>query len=119
MSMSQQDAVRTAEKLAKEHGGALPSATWLKDKYPGLYGVVRNRPELFAHLPKKCSVKDWVAVAEKLAKEHGGTLPSRLKDKFSKLAGAIRNHPVLFAHIPQKRSIKDWVTIGERLAKES
>ena len=46
--------VPTAEKLAKERGGVLPSRRWLrKHGFTGLSGAKRRRPELFEHLVQK------------------------------------------------------------------
>jgi len=119
-----------AEKLAEEHGGVLPGYRWLtRQGYRGLAHALYNHPQLFAHIrqPEKTkrTPEEWVAVAERLAGEHGGVLPGpqELPRKgYRNLPDTMRLHPQLFAHIGQHaratRAPKEWVGIAERLAGE-
>jgi len=121
--------VPIAERLAAQNGGTLPCGQWLRQHgHGGLAQAIYNRPELFLHVPQQSekgrTPQEWVAVAEKLAGEHGGTLPTALtKNGYSGLDTAIRKHPHLFSHIPQKRrqrghSPEHWIPLAEELAKE-
>jgi len=95
------------EKLAEEHDGVLPSSYWLKKNVcSGLSFCMRKRPELFAHIlqdRKGKTPEEYVKIAEKLAKEHDGVLPSLIwpDGNHRALYGCIRRHPEVFAHIPR------------------
>jgi hypothetical protein len=106
---SHEEWVLIAERLAKEHAGILPYPRWLKDNgYTGLDRRIRKWPELFSLIKqdsrKRKTPEEWIPIAEKLAKEHGGVLPSTgwLQKNAGGLDQAIRNHPELFAHIRRK-----------------
>lgn len=52
------DHILTAEKLAKENNGILPSISWLKKNgHKTLYGYIGKYPEKFKHIPK--DTKRW------------------------------------------------------------
>lgn len=81
------------------------------------------------------STEDWVPVAEGIACETGGTLPSLWeleKNGHDALADAMRRRPELFAHIPRAigkkegknrgkkgRPPEEWVPVAEELAREN
>ena len=45
--------LETAEQLARENGGLLPTPTWLLDNgYKALYAYIKANPDLFAHVPR-------------------------------------------------------------------
>ena len=49
-TMTNDKAVRIAEKLAKENGGTLPNPKWLEKNYSDLQQAMRKHPRAFAHL---------------------------------------------------------------------
>ena len=125
--------VPVAERLAAENGGVLPGENRLcENGYAGLPSTMRNRPELFAHIGQNKrllrSMDEWVAVAERLAAEHG-RLPSNRqlkKDGFGGLRKAMNKRPELFSHIKWahieqniRRTPEEWVPVAERLAAEN
>jgi hypothetical protein len=103
--------VPVAEKLAKENGGTLQCGHWLDNNgYSRLYRAMLRYPELFAHIKQENkagkNAEEWVPIAEKLAKENGGTLQNAkwLKNNgYSGLDRAMKRHPELFAHIKQEQ----------------
>ena len=117
--------VLIAEKLAAENGGMLPSRAWLrKNQYTKLATMIDYKPELFTHIKQEKtynSLEEHVQIAEKLAAENGGILPSGAwlrKNRYG-LRGTIRLHPELFAHIKQenrKELPKERVLLAEQLA---
>ena len=127
--MKPEEWVPIAERLAKENDGKLPIKLWIhKNGYGGLVGALQVHPELFAHLEQENkngrSPEEWVPVAERLAKENGGMVPSyaRMKNGYSGLYAAKYNCPELFAHLEWEKKygkILEWVPVAERLAKEN
>ena len=125
--------VSVAEKLAKENGGLTPKVSWLRrNGYGGLTSVLYRHPEQFAHIPRENNTpekrrKEWVAVAEKLAKENGGRLQGHAwltRNGYGGLCSCIRAYPSLFAHVPrenthEKRRDQRLMPVAEKLAKES
>lgn len=122
--------VLEAEQLAKENGGTLHSDWWLKTNgYSGLNTAKNKNQEAFAHIPQKQyfkTLEEHVADAEKLAKEHGDSLPGQrwmqLNDR-SGLSQVMYKNPEAFAHIPQDweggKRLKEHIADAERLAKEN
>ena len=119
-----------AEKLAKENDGIFPSRTWIRrNGYSGLSRMMLKHPEKFSHINQRKRItrilKEWIPIAEKLAKENGGILPSYAwlkKNKYTGLCEFIRKYPESFSHIKQDKRVKnleEWIQIAERLAKEN
>ena len=131
MKRSRMEWIPIAEKLTKENGGILPCKHWLvKNGYWGLSDCIRKFPKLFKHIKQEKrggkSPKEWIHIAEKLAKENGGILPYGRwlgKNGYNGLLCAIRTYPELFKHIKQEKrggkSPKEWIHIAEKLAKEN
>jgi hypothetical protein len=100
-----------AERLEKEHG-TLPCVDWLcENGYSGLNYVMKKHPGWFAHISQESKAgkkrEEWVPIAEKLAQEHGGTLPNAFwlqKNGYRGLYRAMKSRPELFAHIKRKRA---------------
>lgn len=111
--------------------GILPCDHWLETH--GLRGLVqakRLHPEAFTHIKQAwaggLSPKEWVPIAEQLAKEHKGILPcsSWLRTHgHGTLDRAIRDNRKLFSHINQewkgKRSLESWKKLARNLAKDN
>jgi len=105
--------IRAIERLAKKHGGVLPNCTWLMaNGYSSLYAFIRKHPHLFKHIKqdrkynKAQTLEEWIHVAERLAKEHGGVLPNcqwLRENGYGGLSHVMRKHPHLFQHIKQAR----------------
>lgn len=100
--------VPVAEELASKHGGVLPGQFWLqRNRYIGLAGARNLRPELFAHIPQQTfrrAIREWVAVAERLAADNNGILPETpwmTDNGYGTLREYLYKHPDLFAHIPK------------------
>lgn len=122
--------VTIAEKLAKENGGTLQCYGWLVNNgYIGLSKAMIKYPEKFAHINQENKSgkkpEEWVPIAEKLAKENGGTLKYckwLQKNGYNGLDQTMRKYPELFAHINQeskKNSPEEWVSIAKKMAKEN
>jgi hypothetical protein len=122
--------VAEAEKLAKKYG-KLPHPKWLQTNgYAGLDEARRKHPKLFAHIHQTHKAgrrqDEWIAVAERLARKKGGTLPHYqwlMDNGYRGLAHAIQSHRCSFAHIPQDRLKKSkplaaYVQDAERLARK-
>jgi len=68
--------------LAHQHGGKIPTRVWLrKNGYGMLENWLRTNPSYFAHLQQdrgwlKYSADHYVPIAEELAKNTGGSLPT-------------------------------------------
>ena len=94
-----------AVRVAQENGGVIPYDTQLDKQGLGKVArALRNHPERFAHLKQAEVLDKWVPIAERLAEEHGGVLPSRQwleKNGYNGLRMALRRRPERFAHIPQ------------------
>jgi hypothetical protein len=122
--------VPVVEKIVKENNGFLPGSKWLKEyNYSSLYYMIRTYPDKFAHIKmkkkKRKTSKEWVPVAEKLAKDNNGILPCSnwlTKNHYFGLDKAIRKHTELFSHIKQEKLLKtpdEWVTVVEKIAKKN
>lgn len=120
-----------ARQLAAEHNGVLPIANWLDaNGYSGLTRAMQMYPEEFACIQQAKRVRrtpeEWVPVAEELAAQHDGVLPSYAwlqKAGYIGLCLAYQRRPELFAHLPQdrkrKRSPEEWVAVAEEVAQEN
>jgi hypothetical protein len=73
------------------------------------------------------TVAQWVAVAEKLATEHDGVLPSLnwlRNNGYKGLASCVVAHPTFFTHITQDstgrtyKTVAQWVSIADKLSTE-
>ena len=112
----------------KRAPGILPSPKWLiTNGYASLHGAMQRHPEAFAHIqqasrsPRGRTPEEWAAIAEELAAEHGGSLPSAywlLRHGHQGLAAAIRRFPEHFTDLRQEKADppKNWVSIAEQLA---
>jgi hypothetical protein len=121
--------VAVAEQLAAEYGDTLPGPQELrKHGHACLVKAMNQNPQLFAHIRQQRRVmrtpQQWAAVAEKLAEEHGGTLPRAgqlQRCGYKSLSRAMYLHPELFSHIKQQRPVqrepREWVPVAERLAE--
>lgn len=125
---NEKQAVLIAEKLAKEHGGRLPSHKWLKAHgFKRLAKRITAQPGLFKHLIQERLIKtdaEVVAIAEKLAKSHRGTLPSKkwlIDHKYHCILNRKYRKPHLFSHLKQDwqggLSDEEAIAIAEKLAK--
>ena len=72
------------------------------------------------------TVAEWVIVAEKLAKQHGGILPGvgwLIGNRYIGLNTCLYNHPDAFAHIKQYKrecnSPDEWVRVAKSRAKKN
>jgi hypothetical protein len=126
------ECVAAAEHIARENGGIIPYTEQLRKMGLGsLARAMRKHPERFAHLKQVEVLDKWVPIAEKLAEEHGRTLPSRQwleKNGYNGLRMALRRRPDLFAHIPRSQLdnrrpgnpnwFAQWIPFAEKLARE-
>lgn len=131
VNLKLEEHVRTAEELAAANNGKLLSYTDLMAENPRLAGVIRDKPEAFAHLPRAKTftqqklTRQRVAEAEALAAANGGVLEITLQfqREHMNLVLHIRRHPEAFAHIARKRrrvsSIADHICEAERMAEEN
>ena len=109
-----QEWVSIAEDMAKKNGGMLPNPQALIDMgFWALYQQMRRRPELFAHIKRTAKPRPkhrseaWVQLAEKLASQHHGVLPSPkwlCDHNFRGLYAYILENRDLFGHIRQEKS---------------
>jgi hypothetical protein len=99
--------VAYAEQVAITHGGTLPSPSQLKT-HGHLVGTMQKWPTRFRHIPqarsrsRRRSPAAWVPVADRLAKQNHGRLPSTYwlrRSDYKGLETAMRKHPHLFAHL--------------------
>jgi hypothetical protein len=124
--------VALAEELAARNGGKLPTNKDLMTENLALSRSIYRYPELFAHIPraewtraKQERMGQYVALAEQLALENGGTLriTREFQDRHNALTCAIRSNPEAFAHIPRfrrrTRSLENHVTIARQLAESN
>jgi len=126
--------VKLAEGLASQTtDGLLPSVTWLKGNgYTGLYQYMRAHPSEFSHLRQlrlgarshdEKVRKRRVALANKLAYENGGMLPTvtwLTTHGYSGLLSYIWKHPDFFRNIQRDASKKmpqEHVAAAEALAR--
>jgi len=118
-----------AEQLAKDHGGMLPSGSWLKKNgHSALYHAMMRHPKLFAHIPRshhRMSIEERIPEAEQLAKDHDGILPHPAwlqKNGYNTLYCVIKKYPGMFSRIPQERKqvyrVRERVPEAEQLAKD-
>jgi hypothetical protein len=118
-----------AESLARTNNGILPKITEIdKDKNRGIGSAIRSHRDRFAHIPRDYGRKtdsEWVNIAEGIAADHGGTLPSppdlhKLNHK--NVVASMQRRPDLYTHIskslPSKKTVEDWVCIAEKLVKK-
>lgn len=106
-----EEAIESAEKLSKEHGGQLPSFSWLKKNgYLWIYKSTYKYPEEFKHIEKEYNggkgLEEHICEAEKLAKENNGILPCSswlMNNGHGGLRQMKRKHPKEFSHIKQER----------------
>jgi len=121
------DRVLEAQRLANTHGGVLPSSKWLVENgYSGVAEQLRRNPKDFAHIQRLHewgkTIREWVTVAEELAREHNGSLPNPkwlTTNGYSGLYKMLRKNQKLFAHIRQSRrgrKSEEWVREAKRLA---
>jgi len=119
-----------ANKKKKQVEGTLPCRTWLaKTGREGLDACMKKYPEKFAHIKQNfrggMTSEEWVAVAEKLAKNNNGVLPSycRIEESSSSaLNGCIQRYPEKFTHLKQDKvlkTIEENVKQAEYLAKNN
>lgn len=117
-----------AEKIAHNNGGLLPCSSWLrKNGYSGLDQCVKNNPDKFIQQESKQgrSLENWITIAEKAAKDNGGTLPAfvdMIKNGYSGLNQCMRKYPDKFSHIVKDnktKTVQEWVIIAEKVAKEN
>ncbi len=104
--------IAIAEQLAKDNNGILPSQNWLRNNnYIGLYCCIIKFPEKFKHIEQEKkfkTIEEQVVIAQQLAKDNNGILPSPywLKNNgYSAIEVMIRRHPEKFKHIEQKKKI--------------
>ena len=119
---TEKENIAYAEALAKKHGGVLPNTGWLrKNGYEYIDSYMRKYPELFTHIEqdkKIKTVKEHVADAKKLAKEHGDILPSPSwlrKNGYGGLYLCMRKNPRPFSNIKQSskkgKTLEEWIVI--------
>jgi hypothetical protein len=124
LTRSLDEAIKTAEKLAKDNGGRLPSTTWLRKDFGWLLNQIYSKPDKFSHIERGKvfeSVDEVVKLAEKLAKNNGGKIPSYkwlLDNGYRRIINCRGNKPSLFSHIKKeteskslKITIKDTQTL--------
>jgi len=99
-----------AEDLAEKNQGCLPNKAWLrKNGYGALISAMASHPDLFKHISVESLRKtpeEQVALANNLANEHNGILPSYSwlkKNGYCALIVFMAKFPKLFAHIKQDR----------------
>jgi hypothetical protein len=120
--------------ISQSPDGILPSVTWLKKNgHTGLYQYMRAHPYAFAHMKQHRrgvrshdeKVKErQVALAKKLARKNGGTLPSvtwLTENDYSGLLSYIWKHPEFFEDIQREvhnRTPQEHVEAAENLARK-
>jgi hypothetical protein len=123
------ETVLLAEKLTKDNGGLLPSATWLEANGHGCIRAAKIRnPETFTHIKQEKvnnSLTENVSIAEKLAKDNGGLLPptSWLRTHgYRNVSHALHAYPKAFAHLKRQKLAKtlaEIVLLAEKLTKDN
>jgi hypothetical protein len=123
--------VKVAEKIAADHDGLLPSYIDLIKIDKRLASVVRDKSEVFAHIPRALAKSQQrlraqrVAEAEVLAAANDGVLEltAEFQRDHNALVIYIRRHPEAFAHIPRKRramrTLAEHVSDAESLAQKN
>jgi superfamily II DNA or RNA helicase len=124
-----EDHVKTAEKLAKENGGKIPTFKWLSENgYIALGGCIMRLPELFDHLEQEKLVlasEVHIETAAKLAKNNNDKIPSHswlIKKGYGAFAQYLINHPELFTNLKQENffiSREKHIKTAEKLAKKN
>ena len=122
--------VKIAEDLAKENKNILPSVgELLNTGYGSLVAIMSKYPEKFKHIEQnqqRLKRSQIIQLAEKLAKENGGILPSPtwLNDNgYNRIVVCMYKHTELFKHIKQerhrkRRSIEENIEIANSLARK-
>lgn len=108
---SKQEWVAMAEELAAANGGYIPSCKKLVEMgHRRLYDQIKKHPHAFAHLPRQYANRkpkeDWVILAESLAKENDGVIPSRRQLRrlgHGSLSERLAKHPEWFSHLPRAK----------------
>lgn len=120
-----------AERLAKNNNGFLPTFSWLKKHgYVNLYGCKLRHKEAFAHIPEETklftSSDDWIAIAEKLANDNGGKLPTYTwlrTNGYGALNKMMSYNKSLFGHLVKEKNIgmpsDERVAQAEKLADDN
>jgi hypothetical protein len=120
-----------AEKLAKENGGVLLApARLLEQRYGKLVNAMSRRPRLFAHIHQEHattgkSPEEWAAIADQLAAQNDGVLPTckwLCANSYKGVYATLLTHPHLFVHLPRERMVKhpeEYVPIAEALAQKN
>lgn len=108
--------VALAERLTRENNEKLPAATWLiRNNYWGLYGAIRRRPHLFAHLTmerldnrcvgvRESTIARHLATARKLISENDGKVPGcawLMRKGYTSLYIFMLQNPEMFKDIPR------------------
>ena len=92
---------------------------WL-DKYQDLCDIGKE----WKLISEKKGIDEWVKIAERLVKKHGGVLPCQAwlqKHGYSGLAQMICKYSERFSHIKQKKifkTVEEHIADAERLEKE-
>jgi hypothetical protein len=85
-------------------------------------------PDFLQRSKKTKTAVEWLVVAEELAVNNDGKLPSKTwlsQQVGSGIVGSIRNHPEVFAHLPQDREapagrpVEEWVSVAEQSAEDN
>lgn len=120
--------VELAEILTDQNDGKLPGPNILRRDHMALYCAIGRNPTAFDHINQdarrhKLKPADHVIIAEEIARENGGVLPSggRLAKEHDTLYRCMRKFPEKFQHIPQtptedRISSDEYVVLAEQLA---
>jgi hypothetical protein len=118
-----------AEKLAAENGGKLPTFKWLNNNgYHDLLSFISKYRQRFSHIKrerKRETLDNWVKLAEQLAAENGGKIPSfkwLRNSKYSALMSMLNRYPNAFSHLKRERLqrlLQDSILLAEKLAVEN
>ncbi len=117
-----------AELLAKNNNGLLPTFSWLKKNgYVNLYSCKLRHKKEFSHIPVETklftSSGEWVVIAERLANDNGGKLPTYTwlhTNGYSALNKIMSSNKSLFIHLEKENNIgmpsDERVSQAEKLA---
>lgn len=119
---------RLAVELQNKNDGVLPSTTWLRrQNYGGLISAMRNKPDLFKGINKiirpRRSLEGYVRIAENLAAQNGGLLPTYAelqKRKLYTVNKKIQEYPEAFQHLTRDRRYKtmeEWIEVSRELVR--
>lgn len=115
----------------KKASGTLPCQSWLvTNGFSGLCHAMRKNPEPFAHIKQEKRIRrpeEWVPVAEQLAADNDGLLPTPWwlqKNGYMSVYRAMRQAPEAFAHLKRDKTKKDHaldecVAVAEHVASEN